>query len=195
MENIANSQADFETLFFRRLVVPGIIIELILAFLIFVPTGINFDLLSRPVGGPPGIAIQAGMIPCVILALTYVAVACVYTVILPYKYCKRSVSFLSSARRFLIFSTVLFLILDFIALAGWIEFIRWDYFHILNLPVVLSLTGFVFTMTVVFLYWTIRIYRYQKLKLFSWKTLEGIGLFLTALVLVCLALVYHSQLV
>lgn len=188
MENRTNSPANFETIFFRRVVLPGIIIELILAFIICVPTGINLNLLNRPIGGPPGIAIQAGMIPCMILALAYIAVACVYTVILPYKYCKSSSTFLDSARRFLIFSTLLLLVLDFIAFIGWTEFIRWNYVDILNLTVVLSLTGFVFMMTSLFLYWTIRVYRQQQIRFFSWKTVEGLGLFLTAVFLVCMAL-------
>ncbi len=188
MENRTNSPANFETLFFRRVVVPGIIIELILAFIICVPTGINLNLLNRPIGGPPGIAIQAGMIPCMILALAYIAVACVYTIILPYKYCKLSISFLGSVRRFLIFSILTFSMLGFIAIVGWVEFIRWDYVYILNLPVVLSLTGFVFMMTGLFLYWTIRVYRQQQIRFFSWKTVEGLGLFLTAVALVCVAL-------
>lgn len=188
MENRTNSPANFETIFFRRVVVPGIIIELILAFIICVPTGINLNLLNRQIGGAPGIAIQAGMIPCMILALAYIAVACVYTVILPYKYCKSSSTFLDSARRFLIFSTLLLLVLDFIAFIGWTEFIRWNYVDILNLTVVLSLTGFVFMMTSLFLYWTIRVYRQQQIRFFSWKTVEGLGLFLTAVFLVCMAL-------
>ena len=115
MENRTNSPENFETLFFRRVVVPGIIIGLILAFILCVPTGINLNLLNRPIGGPPGIAIQAGMIPCMILVLAYIGVACVYTIILPYKYCKLSVSFLGSARRFLIFSILTFSMLGFIA--------------------------------------------------------------------------------
>ena len=188
MENKTNSPANFEPLFFRRVVVPGIIIGLILAFIICVPTGINLNLLNRPIGGPPGIAIQAGMIPCMILVLAYIGVACVYTVILPYKYCKSSSTFLNSAWRFLIFSTLLLLVLDFIAFIGWTEFIRWNYVDILNLPVVLCLTLFVLTMTCIFLYWTIRVYRHQQLRFFSWKTLEGRGLFLTAVALVCVAL-------
>ena len=78
--------------------------------------------------------------------------------------------------------------LGFIAIVGLVEFIRWDYVYILNQPVVLSLTGFVFMMIGLFLYWTIRVYRQQQIRFFSWKTVEGLGLFLTAVALVCVAL-------
>lgn len=152
--------------------------------LICVPSALNLNFLTRPVGGPPGLAIQMGMMPCVILLLVYVVMACIYTIILPYKYHRQSDTFLNSVRRFVIFSLMVLLALDFIATIGWIEFIRWDYLDILNIPVVLSITGLAFIMTIVFLYWFIRIYRYQKIRFFSIKTAEGIGLFFATLVII-----------
>ena len=108
MEKINN----FDSLVFKRLVVPGIIIEVILAIIICVPAGLNMNLLTRPIGGPPGIAIQAGMIPFTILMLVYFSVAFVYTFVLPCKYFKGSRSFLDSIRRFSIFSLLVLLLLD-----------------------------------------------------------------------------------
>lgn len=174
----------FDSLVFKRLVIPGIIIEVLLTILTWVPTGLNMNLLTRSIGGPPGIAIQAGMIPCAILMLAYFSVAFVYTIVLPCKYFKGSSSFLDSTRRFSIFSLLVLLLLDLLVIFGWIEFIRWNYVDILNIPVVggLSLLGFI--MTCVFLYWSTKIYRHQKIRFFSLKTLEGVAILVGSLVLI-----------
>ena len=185
---------SFESLVFKRFVIPGIIIEVLLALYTLgmgnpmLPTGLNLSLLSRPIGGPPAIAMQAGMIPCVILMLAFLSVSWIYTVVFLYKYYKESSTFLNSIRRFLIFGLLVLLILDLLALSGWIEFIRWEYVHIMNLPVVITLTSLVYIMTGVFLYWTIRTYRNQEVKFFSLKTLEGVALFVVSLVLIIGAL-------
>lgn len=184
MRNNIDNNNDLRSSIYKYLIVPGIIIEILLAVLICIPSDLNLNFLTRPVGGPPGIAIQMGMMPCIILLLVYVFMACVYTIILPYKYHRHSDTFLNSVRRFVIFSIMVLLSLDFIATIGWIEFIRWDYLDILNIPVVLSITGLAFIMTIVFLYWFIRIYRYQKIRFFSIKTAEGIGLFFATLVII-----------
>lgn len=184
MRNNIDNNNDLRSSIYKYLIVPGIIVEVLLMFLICIPNDLNLNFLTRPVGGPPGLAIQMGMMPCVILLLAYIVIACIYTLILPYKYHRQSDTFLNSARRFVIFSLMVLLALDFIATIGWIEFIRWDYLDILNIPVVLSITGLAFIMTIVFLYWFIRIYRYQRIRFFSIKTAEGIGLFFATLVII-----------
>lgn len=184
MRNNIDNKKDLRLCFYKYLVIPGIIVEILLGIIICTPNDLNLNFLTRPVGGPPGIAIQIGMLPCVILLLAYVVIALIYTMILPYKYHKQLGTFLNSARRFVIFSIMVLLSLDFIATIGWIEFIRWDYLDILNIPVVLSITGLAFIMTIVFLYWFIRIYRCQKIRFFSIKTAEGIGLFFATLVII-----------
>ena len=184
MRNNIDNHNDLRIIVYKYLVVPGIIVEVLLMILIWIPSDLNLNFLTRPVGGPPGLAIQMGMMPCVILLLVYVVMACIYTIILPYKYHRQSDTFLNSVRRFVIFSLMVLLALDFIATIGWIEFIRWDYLDILNIPVVLSITGLAFIMTIVFLYWFIRIYRCQKIRFFSIKTAEGIGLFFATLVII-----------
>lgn len=184
MRNNIDNNNDLRSSIYKYLVVPGIIIEILLAILICIPNDLNLNFLTRPVGGPPGLAIQMGMMPCVILLLAYIVIVCIYTLILPYKYHRQSDTFLNSVRRFVIFSIMVLLSLDFIATIGWIEFIRWDYLDILNIPVVISITGLAFIMTIVFLYWFIRIYRCQKIRFFSIKTAEGIGLFFATLVII-----------
>ena len=67
--------------------------------------------------------------------------------------------------------------MDLVVVAGLIEVIRWNYIDILNLPVVVGLTLLSFIMTGVFLYWTIKIYKEQHIKLFSIKTFEGVAIF------------------
>ena len=180
MENINK----LDSLVFKRLVIPGVIIEVLLAIVTFVPTGLNMNLLTRSVGGPPGIAIQVGMIPCAILILAYFSVAFVYTILLPCKYFKGSTTFLDSIRSFSIFSLLVLLLLDLLVTIGWIEFIRWNYVDVLNIPVAggLSLLGFI--MTGIFLYWSIKIYRHQKIRFFSLKTLEAVAVFVGSLVLI-----------
>ena len=180
MEKINN----FNSFVFKRLVIPGIIIEILLAVIVCVPTGLNLNLLTRSISGPPGIAIQAGMIPCTILMLAYFSVALVYTIVLPFKYFKGSDSFIDSTRRFSIFSILVLLLLDLIVVFGWIEFIRWNYVDILNIPVVGGLSALGFIMTGVFLYWNVKIYRYQKIRLICLKTLEGLAILLGTLVLI-----------
>jgi hypothetical protein len=173
-----------DSLVFKRLVVPGIFIEVLLAMIMCIPTGLNVNLLTRPIGGPPGIAIQAGMLPCTILMLAYFSVAFVYTIVLPYKYFKGSSSFLDSIRRFSIFSLLVLLQLDLMAIFGWIEFIRWNYMDILNIPVAGGLTLLGFIMAGVFLYWSIKICRQQKIRFFSLKTLEAVAILVGSLVLI-----------
>ena len=173
---------NFDSLVFKRLVIPGIIIEILLAIITCLPA--DLKLLTHPVGGPPGIAIQAGMIPFTILMLVYFSVAFVYTIVLPCKYLKGSSSFLDSIRRFSIFSLIVLLLLDQLVIGGWIEFIRWDYVDILNIPVAGGLSALGFIMTGVFLYWNIKIYRQQKIRFFSLKTLEGVGIFVGTIVLI-----------
>ena len=175
---------NFDSHVLKRLVIPGIIIEVLFAIIICVPMGPNWNLLTRPIGGPPGLAIQAGMIPCIILMLAYFSVAFVYTIVLPCKYFKRSSSFLDSIRRFSIFSLLVLLLLDLIVTFGWIEFIRWNYVDILNIPVVGGLSALAFAMTGLFVYWTVRIYRLQCIRFFSLKTLEGVAIFIGILVLI-----------
>ena len=184
MTNNIDNNNDLRSSIYKYLILPGIIVELLLMILICIPSDLNLNFLTRPISGLPGIAIQMGMMPCVILLLAYVVIACIYTIILPYKYHRQSDTFLNSVRRFVIFSLMVLLALDFIATIGWIEFTRWDYLDILNIPVVLSITGLAFIMTIVFLYWFIRIYRYQKIRFFSIKTAEGIGLFFATLVII-----------
>ena len=89
MRNNIDNKNNIRSSVYKYLVIPGIIIEILLAILICVPSDLNLNFLTRPVGGPPGIAIQIGMLPCIILLLAYVVIACIYTIILPYKYHNR----------------------------------------------------------------------------------------------------------
>lgn len=177
MENLTDNKS-FESLLFKRMVIPGIVIELLMAFLICIPTGTNLNLLTRSISGPPGIAIQAGMLTCMSLMLPYLMVTCIYTIVLLYKHYKDSSTILGSARRFFIYSILVLLALDFLSVVGWIEFVRWNYVDVLNIPLAAGLTLFALIMTVVFCYWTIRIYKEQQIRFFSWKTAEGFAIFI-----------------
>ena len=169
---------NLKSALYKRLVIPGIILEILFVALFGVAIDSNIKFLTRPISGPPAIALQFAMLLCIYLCLPYFFVACTYSVILPYKYYKKSIGFIHSTRRFITYSIIEFLILDLLLCGGLVECYRWNYLYILNLPLVLGFSSFVLLMTIVFLYWCVRIYRCQKLRLFSWKTAEGLGLFL-----------------
>ena len=169
---------------YKRLVIPGIILEILGVIIFGIAINSNIKFLTRPISGPPAIALQSAMLLCLCLCLPYLFVACIYSVILPYKYYKKSIGFIHTTRRFITYSIIEFLILDSLLCGGLIECYRWNYLYILNLPLVLGFLSFILIMTVVFLYWFVRIYRYQKLRFISWKTAEGIGLFLLVQVLI-----------
>ena len=179
-----NKAKNLDSLVFKRLVIPGIAVEILLAIFVCLPTEFELNLLTRPIGGPRGIAFQAGMLPCAILMFAYLCVAFLYSIILPCKFLNGSCSFLDSTRRFLTFSIITFLILDILVFLGWLEFILWDYMYLLNVPVVAGLTALVFIMTSVFLYWAVLIYKRTNIKFLSIKTMEGIALFIGVLILI-----------
>lgn len=176
------SKKDLESSLFWRMVVPGIVVEIVLAVICCTPIGMKINMLTDPMGGPPGIAFQLAMIPLAVLFFSYICVAGIYTIVLPCKFFKRSDKFISSVRRFLVYSVMVLSMLDLIVVSGLIEFIRWERFFLLNIPVVLGLTVFAFIMTTVFIYWTFRIYKHQNLRFFSWKTAEGVWLLIGGLV-------------
>lgn len=184
VNSLSRKSDNFESLIFRRLVIPGIAIEILLAIIVCLPTEFELNLLTQPIGGPRGIAFQAGMLPCVIILFAYSCVAFLYSIILPCKYFNGSGSFLDATRRFLIFSVLSLLMLDLLVILGWIEFILWDYIYLLNIPVVAGLTAFVLIMTSVFLYWAVKIYKRRNIKFLSIKTMEGIALFIGVLILI-----------
>ena len=169
MTTIVNNQTilDFESRLFKVFVLPGIAIEVILLFLFCVPTGFNINLLSGPIGGPGGIAASITMTMYYLLLTVYLLVAGIYSVILLYRYYRRRETFITSARRFLMFSCVWIVIMDVMIVLGFVDFFRWDLNSIMNLPVVFSLVAFAVLMTGVFFYWIIRIYKHLGIKVIS----------------------------
>lgn len=155
--NDSFSKKDLESNLFWRMMVTGIVDEIVLVVICCTPIGMKINMLTNPMGGPPGIAFQLAMIPLAVLFLSYNCVAGIYTIVLPCKLFKRSDKFINSVRRFLVYGVMVLSMLDLIILSGLIEFIRWERFFLLNIPVVLGLTVFAFIMTTVFIYWTVRI--------------------------------------
>ena len=160
---------NFEDKLFKGFVIPGIGVGIVL-LLLFVQPWISTNILTRPWGGPAGMALGFAMFPLAMMFVTYMMVSIVYAFILLIKYFRRSDGYIKSACRFMLFSNVFLLVMDLSLLIAFIEAARWNFFSSLNLPLVITLTALAIIMTVFFLYWIIAIYRHEGRKLLTWKT-------------------------
>lgn len=175
---------DFESRLFKRFVLPGIVIEFLLLFLFFVPTGLNINVLSHSIGGPAGISAAIALSVFYLLLTIYLFVAGIYSVILPYRYYRRREIFVSTTRKFLTFSNMWVIIVDVLILLGFVEYARWNLENYMNLPVIFSLTGFTILMTCVFFYWTDRLYKYENLKITSKESIKTLAVTMLVLLLI-----------
>ena len=174
---------DFESRLFKSFVLPGIALEVLLLLLFCVPTGLTINLLRHSIGGPRGIVASFAMNMYYQLLTEYLLVAGIYSVILFYRYYRRREKFITSARRFLMYSCVWIVIMDVMVALGFVEFVRWNLDAYMNIPVVVVLTCLAGLMTVFFIYWTRQVYKSLGLKVIS-KT--GITSALVSLLLIFL---------
>lgn len=158
---------DFESRLFKAFVLPGIALEVLLLFLFCVPTGLTINLLNHPIGGPRGIVFSITLTMYYLLLTVYLLVAAIYSVILLYKYYRRRDKFITSARRFLMFSCVWIIVVDVMIASGFVDLVKWNMGAIMNLPVVFALTTIAALMTGVFIYWTRKVYNSLGLKVIS----------------------------
>lgn len=177
------NEIRFDDRIFRGMVLPMIGVGALLIFWLFVQPWISTDLFTRRVGGPAGMAIGFALMPFFIIFMTYMFVAVAFAVLLPVKYLRHSEGFIGSARRFLLFSDVVLVGMDMMLVSAYIGAVRWNYFSVLNLPMVVPLTFLAVMMTVFFIYWTRTVYRYGEIKFMSWKTARAIGLCILLLML------------
>ena len=129
----------------------------------FVPHGPTLNLVCRPMGGPAGITATIMMAIYYLPLTIYALVAGIFSVILPYKYCRRREKFVPSVRRFLVFSCVWIILIDLMVAVGFVELIRYDLGDYINHYVVFGLTFLTGLMTVVFIYWTRKVNKYPRL--------------------------------
>lgn len=178
-----NTITDFESRLFKAFVLPGIALEMLLLFFFCVPTGLTINLLSRRIAGPGGIAASITLTMYYQLLTVYLLVAAIYSVILLQKYYRRRDKFLTSARRFLMFSSVWIVLMDVMIAIGFVDFVRWNLDAYMNIPVVVALTCLAGLMTVFFIYWTRQVYNSLGLKV---RSKSGIKSALVSLLLIFL---------
>lgn len=178
-----NTITDFESRLFKAFVLPGIALEKLLLFFFCVPTGLTINLLSRRIAGPGGIAASITLTMYYQLLTVYLLVAAIYSVILLQKYYRRRDKFLTSARRFLMFSSVWIVLMDVMIAIGFVDFVRWNLDAYMNIPVVVALTCLAGLMTVFFIYWTRQVYNSLGLKV---RSKSGIKSALVSLLLIFL---------
>ena len=182
----------FERKVMKGFVLPGIAVVILIIIMLFVQPWICTSILTRPVGGPPGMIIGMAMLPFALISAAYMVVTMAYTVFLPYKYFKHIGGFISSVRRFVLLSDAFFVLMDFMLVYAYIEVIRWNYFTTLNLSFVLPMTALIVFLRVFFFYWTKAIYRHEGRKVFAWKTV-GI-LVLSTFILLAIAMLLFGGL-
>lgn len=161
---------NFEDRLFKGFIIPGVMAEVLLILILFIQPWVSTDIFTRSFGGPAGMSVGFAMFPLVMMFVTYMLTSIVYTLILPVKYFRRSISYINTVRRFALFSNVFFFVMDLSILIAYIEAARWNVFSSLNLPIVVTLTLLAVIMTVFFLCWIIAIYRHEGRKLLTWKT-------------------------
>lgn len=170
------SEIRFQDRLFKGMILPVICVGVLLTFFLFVQPWISTDVLTRPISGPAGMIVGFALMHFSMMFMVYMMVALVYAVLLPVKYFRRSDRLVKSARRFVLFSDVLLVVMDLMLLYAYIETARCNYLDILNLPLVLPLTALSIIMTPFFICWTRAVYRHEGLKFFSWKTAGSVGL-------------------
>lgn len=174
----------FERKLFNWFVIPGIIIEISLIAL-----SVNINLLSRPIGGPAGMVAGLVMLKFELMFLAYLLIAAIYSIILPYKYYKKTCEFVNSTRKFLKFSVIYLTILDALIIYQWYDCVRWNLIDSLNTPVLIPLTVFSLIVTGVFIFWMIKVNQYQNVKFFDKSFIKTLCRILGLLLLIVLVFI------
>ena len=175
---------EFERKLFNWFVIPGIITEILVIAL-----GLNLNLLSNPIGGPAGMVAGIVMLKFELMFLLYLFIAGIYCILLPYKYYKKTDTFMMTTRKFMKFSVIYLVIFDALILYQWYDCARWNLIRSLNTPVLIPLTIFVFFVTGYFIFWLTKVNRYQEVKFFN-KSTVGVVLGILGLLLIVLMLYF-----
>lgn len=171
---------EFERQLFTRFVIPGIITEFFVIAL-----GLSLNLLSHPIGGPAGFVAGFVMLKFELMFLAYLLIAGIYAILLPYKYFKKTETFIECARKFLKFSAIYLTIFDTMILYQWYDCARWNLIHSLNTPVLIPLTIFTLIVTGYFIFWMRKVNQHQGIKFFSRSLIKTLFIVLGVLLLLC----------
>lgn len=105
---------NFEAKLYRGFVVPGVIAEVILIINLFLPDSISLygaPLLKHRIGGPKGWFVDMTTTPAILIFELFLLVAGIYAIILLLRSYKRSPKFVPTARKFLVFCDVSFVLM------------------------------------------------------------------------------------
>ena len=169
---------EFERKLFNGFVIPGIITEILVIAL-----GLNLNLLCNPIGGPAGMVAGVVMLKFELIFLVYLLIAGINSILLPYKYYKKSDTFIDSTRKFLKFSVIYLVIFDALIIYQWYDCARWNLIRSLNTPALIPLTVFILVVTGYFIFWMTKVNQYQNVKFFNKSTI-GVVLGILGLLLI-----------
>ena len=172
---------ELERKLFKGFVIPGIITEILV-----VAIGLNLNLLSNPIGGPAGMVAGLVMLKFELMLLVYLFVAGIYCILLPYKYYKKTDTFIESTRKFLKFSVIYLVIFDVLIIYQWYDCVRWTLIDSLNTQALIPLTIFTLAVTGYFIFWMRKVNQHQGIKFFSKSLIKTICIVLGVLLLLCL---------
>ena len=175
---------EFERKLFNWFVIPGIITEILVIVL-----GLNLSLLSNPIGGPAGMVAGLVMLKFELMFLLYLFIAGIYSILLPYKYYKKTDTFAESTRKFLKFSVIYLVIFDALIIYQWYDCMRWNLIRSLNTVALIPLTIFILVITGYFIFWMTKVNQYQNVKFFN-KYTVGVVLGILGLLLFVLMLYF-----
>ena len=171
---------EFERKLFNGFVIPGIITEILVIAL-----GLNLNLLCNPIGGPAGMVAGLVMLKFELMLLVYLFVAGIYCILLPYKYYKKTDTFIESTRKFLKFSVIYLVIFDALIIYQWYDCMRWNLIGSLNTAALIPLTIFILFVTGYFIFWLRKVNQHQGIKFFSRSLIKTLFIVLGVLLLLC----------
>lgn len=175
---------NFEAKLYRGFVVPGVIAEVILIINLFLPDSISLygaPLLKHRIGGPKGWFVDMTTTPAILIFELFLLVAGIYAIILLLRSYKRSPKFVPTARKFLVFCDVSFVLMALAMGCFMIIALVWGYLNIFVASVVFltlcATLGY-------FIYWTRRVYKHEGLRFWSKPTLKSVATSMGAILLV-----------
>lgn len=169
---------DFRSQIFKRFYLAGVVLELLLVFMCFLPENFNplyFNVLKHRISGPAGLGVSLTLMPAVIQLYFFILIAFIYTIVLPILYFKKSRRFIPATRTFLMVGNIAMTALLSQAFIMMAPLSASDFKTYINLAGVIPVLVLGCCVLGYFLYWTISIYRYEHLRFFSGKSLKSVG--------------------
>ena len=168
----------FEERLFKRFIIPGVVFELLLVLMCFLPENLNplyFNVLKHRISGPAGLGVSLTLMPAVIQLYFFLLITLVYTIVLPILYFKKSRHFIPATRTFLMVGNIAMIALLSQAFIMMAPLSASDFRTYINLAGVIPVLLLGCCVLGYFLYWTISIYRHEHLRFLSGKSLKSMG--------------------